>query len=521
MGSVKFSRCFLTAFIDYCLCRVGGGTEVDMANSKLGLNFDAYKDRVYACWVGKNIGGTMGAPYEGKRELLDVKGFATAANVVLPNDDLDLQLIWLLAVEKLGAKAVNTAVLGEFWLSYIVPHWNEYGIGKSNLERGLMSPLSGEYQNDWKNSNGAWIRTEVWACMAPGCPDIAAKYAMEDAKVDHGSGEGTFAAAFVAEMQSAAFVLKDLRKCIDVGLAKIPKNCRMADSVRTVLQCFDEGKGAVETRNIILERNKDIGDGWFEAPSNVSYVLIGLLWGEGDFKKSMITAINCGDDTDCTAATVGATLGILGGKAIIPEDWQAHIGDDIVTISINRGSQGRGIPKTCTELCERVIRQAPHMLFANGDMVDFVDGEDEIPENILDTFLSNARYWSVLDAIRPNTLTFESTFLTVIVSYDGDPEIAPRGEKKLKFTFRNHTGEYDNKLYNLELRWWLPEGFSVEGFGKTYRLSHYTPHNRGVCAPFEVTLKAGDHVEPVNRCVLEITAVGRSVPMYIPIVLLG
>ena len=118
----------------------------------------------------------------------------------------------------------------------------------------------------------------------------------------------------------------------------------MADSVRTVLQCFDEGKSAVEARNIILERNKDIGDGWFEAPSNVSYVLIGLLWGEGDFKKSMITAINCGDDTDCTAATVGATLGILGGGAIIPEDWKAHIGDDIVTISINRGSQGRGIP---------------------------------------------------------------------------------------------------------------------------------------------------------------------------------
>ena len=58
------------------------------------LNYQSYKDKVYACWVGKNIGGTMGTPYEGRRELLDVKGFATEPGVVLPNDDLDLQLIW-------------------------------------------------------------------------------------------------------------------------------------------------------------------------------------------------------------------------------------------------------------------------------------------------------------------------------------------------------------------------------------------------------------------------------------------
>ena len=41
------------------------------------LNFSEYRDRVYACWLGKNIGGTMGTPYEGKRELLDIQGFAS------------------------------------------------------------------------------------------------------------------------------------------------------------------------------------------------------------------------------------------------------------------------------------------------------------------------------------------------------------------------------------------------------------------------------------------------------------
>ncbi|MFR6640919.1 MAG: hypothetical protein ACLUSP_06030 [Christensenellales bacterium] len=70
------------------------------------LNRQTYKDKVYACWIGKNIGGTIGGPYEGKREILDVKGFITKPKEPLPNDDLDLQLVWLHAVESEGAKTL-------------------------------------------------------------------------------------------------------------------------------------------------------------------------------------------------------------------------------------------------------------------------------------------------------------------------------------------------------------------------------------------------------------------------------
>ena len=50
------------------------------------LNFEYYKDKVNACWIGKNIGGTMGTPYEGTREMLDIQGFVTKPGEVLPND---------------------------------------------------------------------------------------------------------------------------------------------------------------------------------------------------------------------------------------------------------------------------------------------------------------------------------------------------------------------------------------------------------------------------------------------------
>ena len=175
------------------------------------------------------------------------------------------------------------------------------------MKMGMVPPLSGWDHNAFKDSNGAFIRTEIWACLAPGCPDVACKYVYEDACVDHGAqSEGTIAAVFVAAVERAAFVEKDLRKLVEIGFSRIPADSRVAQSVRTVIECYDKGMDYKSARDLVLAQNADIGDGWFQAPSNIAYVVIGLLWGEGDFKKSMLYAINCGDDTDCTGGTLGA-----------------------------------------------------------------------------------------------------------------------------------------------------------------------------------------------------------------------
>ena len=92
------------------------------------LNRKEYIDKVRACFIGKNIGGTIGGPTEGKREILDVKGFSTPKGQPLPNDDLDLQLIWLRALEMQGPQNINSEVLGRYWLNFIPPFlggiWN-------------------------------------------------------------------------------------------------------------------------------------------------------------------------------------------------------------------------------------------------------------------------------------------------------------------------------------------------------------------------------------------------------------
>ena len=493
------------------------------------LNFQQYQDKVKACWIGKNIGGTMGTPYEGKREVLDIKGFATAPNVVLPNDDLDLQLVWLYALERLGPQAINASTLGEFWLSYIPPHWNEYGTGKANMRRGIVPPMSGDYENDWQHSNGAWIRTEIWACTAPGLPEVACKNAMEDAKVDHGAGEGTFAAAFVAAMQASAFVVSDLRDCIDIALEAIPATSRTAQSIRLVLEYYQSGKTWLEARNAVLEQNKDIGDGWFEAPSNVAYTVLGLVYGEGDFKKSMITAINCGDDTDCTGATVGSTLGILYGTDGIPTDWMTHIGDEIVTISIARGGDARPLPNTCTELTERVVDVTPTVLYAYNQTLSkskravsgvFFDDSTEIPENITDLLKRSmiTKVQPKVQALKPYSAHFEQAFLQADVTLSHAPEITPMGEIGVHIDFTNNR-VYENQQHTLALRWILPEGFTAEG-RKNLLLQRYDPHAKGnVSADF--VIRAGEQVSAENRIILEVTVHGRHTAMYISFPLLG
>lgn len=478
------------------------------------LNSEKLRDKIYACWLGKNIGGTMGTPYEGKRELLDIQGFSTPSGAALANDDLDLQLVWLKALEENGPGNINPHVLGEYWLNYIPPHWNEYGIGKGNMKAGLLPPLSGQYNNYWKNSNGAWIRSEIWACTSPASPDTAIKFALADACVDHGMSEGTYAELFTACIESAAFVVQNALELIDIGLSKIPKDCRVARSINIVVDANKKGISWKEARELVLQDSlNDLG--WFMAPANVAYTMLGLLYGEGDFKKSMILAINCGDDTDCTGATLGALFGIMYGTSVIPEDWRAHIGDKIVTVAVDRGSC-RDLPDTCSRLTDRVLAMAPSVLRSGNADILIYDGPDCFSDDDINKF-KNSDKAKELYSIPPFSNSFDFIYAKAVVDYGREPIITPEGSFTAKISFINRFPDPKQ----LQLRWILPEGWCVSGGHRQIFLEHNT-----LCMPqkpteVEVTFKANENVAPVNRIILEITAHGRPTVGLIPIILFG
>lgn len=472
------------------------------------LNRETLRDKIYACWIGKNIGGTMGTPYEGRRELMDIRGFATPEGVVLPNDDLDLQLAWLLAMEEHGPWQLDAQILGEYWLSYVVPHWNEYGIGKGNMKAGLLPPLAGEYRNNWKHSNGAWIRSEIWACLAPGCPDAAVRYALEDACVDHGMGEGTYAEFFTAAVESAAFVERDFRKLVEIGLSKIPEGCRVARSVKIALDCYDSGLDWKEARQRLVEDSADLG--WFQAPANLGFVILGMLYGEGDFKKSMICAINCGDDTDCTGATLGSIFGILYGTAGIPEDWRRHIGDSIVTISLNNAD--RNFVSSCTELTDHVFALIPAVLRANRAQVEMTDGPDSWEEADLARFYQKEAVHRLADC--PGySYAIPFVHAEARVEFEEEPVLPKEGGLAVRIRFRNRMHE----VKHLHLRFWLPEGVRLEGA----RRDIYLPHQEGSEAVWEARIFADAPLDSVTRILVEASADGHPVAAYIPITVLG
>ncbi len=495
------------------------------------LNFDKYRDKVYACMIGKNIGGTIGGPYEGRRQTLDIKGFSTEAGVPLPNDDLDLQLVWLVAMEKFGPHNLDANVLADYWTYGIVPNYNEYGIGKANARVGFMPPMSGDYNNPWKDSNGAWIRTEVWASLCPGNPYGAVRYAVEDGMVDHGTGEGTIAAAFVAAMQSAAFIVSDVNEVIKVGLAAIPEDSRTAKMVKLAYECYEKGMDVLEARNIILKSNEEHYGGWMEAPSNIGYVVLGLLYGEGDFKKSMLLAINCGDDTDCTGATVGATLGILGGTKAIPEDWKAHIGDDIVTICIAGGIISHMLPKTCNELTDRIVKISQSVLDAQyKNTVQLHSGDDEIDEKdiknltaLFDHETNGPLVKRPLAMLTPNSIKFGNAFIEVTVIYDDKPEIAPLEEKKLKVLIRNKHNTDSmagvSAPYIATLRWLGGDTLTAES--RTGITIMHGTNRTSFTQTIDVTIRAGEKVNPINRIVLEIFNQDMAQTLYVPVTFLG
>ena len=481
------------------------------------LNKETYLDKLHACWIGKNIGGTLGAAYEGKQELMDVKGFITEPGEPVPNDDLDLQLVWLCALEEQGVHNFGTTTLAEYWVDWISPHWNEYGIAKRNLQMGILPPMSGEVDNEkWKTSNGAWIRSEIWAGLAPGLPDIAVKYATMDAMVDHGISEGSCAEIFTASLQSYAYLESDIRTLINEALKKIPDDSMTSKTVRLVMDCYDKGMDYKDARLKVLELNKSLG--WFQAPGNLGFVTIGLIYGEGDFKKSMLYAVNCGDDTDCTAATVGATLGIIGGTKGIPDDWKAHVGDRIYTVSIN-GSYAYRAPKTCTALTDRVLALVPEIMKANRVKFEFTEGESEYSDSDLEKY-TKLTSKELLDRMPYSYDIKPSNLFSVRVELDNSPQVKAGDKRRVTLTFKSAPRNVVPRMLYIKLI--TSDNLTVDEYEKTLALEYAQPIH-GVLGvsktSFEVTV--GENLKAVDRLYAEITSSTLPYPVMIPVVFLG
>ncbi|MCX6325382.1 MAG: ADP-ribosylglycohydrolase family protein [Bacteroidia bacterium] len=491
----KLALIYISVLIFFSQCKA--------TTKKSTINEAEFRDRVYACWLGKNIGGTLGMPFEGKTDVNNIT-FYTEIKEGEPaaNDDLDLQILWLKAMEENNYN-VDAYTLGEYWLKYVPVNWNEYGIGKANMRLGIMPPLSGEYNNSkWKTSNGAWIRSEIWACLAPGNPMLAAKFAWEDACVDHGCTEGTYAEIFTATLESAAFVEKDMNKLIQFALSAIPVECKVTTAVNTALEAKKSGKTWEQAREAVITATEDLG--WFQAPRNVAFTIIGWLYGEGDFGKSICIAINCGDDTDCTGATLGSIFGIIYGTSIIPEKWKAPIGDGIKTVAVS----GFEVPATLQVLTDNTVSAQKKVAELYQSPLKITSGKTNLSSQS-ELLALDKNELALIWNRSPYQVTRNTNELTFICDYKGAPEILIGESKVLIISIINKTNA--EKRISLDLKN-VPAEYSVNGMPDTLLLIN--PH-----AKYDVALSFIASAGANNaKFIAEIKDAGKTLDMQLGII---
>ena len=501
------------------------------------LNRTEYLNKVAGCWMGKNIGGTLGAPFEWRRQVNRVSFYSQdLQGEPLPNDDLDIQLLWLVALEEQGVD-IDAHLLSEYWLLYVTPHWAEYGNAKVNLRAGLLPPLSGTFNNPYKDSCGAFIRSEIWACIAPGSPQQAARYAYQDAIIDHGRGEGAYAEVFTAALESAAFVVYDIPALVEIALSYIPAGCAVTGAVRLVQECYRSGQTWLEAHNQVLEqfrgsafqnnpltvapedraRGFDQGKFGWDVPSNIGMLLIGLLYGEGDFARTLTTAVNCGEDTDCTGATAGSIFGILNGLDAIPERWKAPIGRKIKTACLNLGELGyfgNQLPADIDSLTGRTEQVARQVI----DRFRLPVTLSDAPTDLSDLQPAALQAGDLLDLLyaNPNGPLFRFDFFDVGVDYGDSPEICDNTPKAITLTVTN---KYKAQA-NLRLRWLAPEDWAITP-GREGQFFIYVGKVDANPRRLAFTLQAPHLTGGLVRLAVELSVDSRPQVMLVPITLVN
>jgi len=475
----------------------------------LDLDGPDYADRVYGCWQGKNAGGTLGTPLEtawGQDEPFDVWWYPELQEGGLPNDDLEIQLIWLKALEEVGP-TITARDLSRYWLDHIGYNFDEYGLSKLNLKWGLEPPLSGHHNNWFIDCMGSPIRSEIWACVAPGAPRLAARYAYEDAICDHAGGEGVYGELFNAALESAAFVVQDRARLLDIALSYIPEDCMVRRAVVAAKSAFDSGVDWKEARRRVLQAAPHYNAQY--SPINTGFQVIGLLYGQ-DFGEGICITVNCGYDTDSSGAAIGSYLGIIDGSQRLPEKWVEPLGRSIATNQYWGGvkhldDSPNPVPDNLDELLERIRgaarRVMTHHGLLHGSSVT-VSVEDLYADDGIHELLRRS----------PNVVPFAGPDLDINVDYREGPVVVPGASKLVGITLHNR------RLEPVEVRLSLavPAGWEVPD------ARHVVVAAAGEqSVEWKLAVPNNPQVAPMNTLQLVAKIKGRPAPRAVPIVLLG
>lgn len=133
-------------------------------------------------------------------------------------------------------------------------------------------------------------------------------------------------------MIATAAATDNLIDIIQCGLAQIPYTSRLYKAVAEVITNFKAGVSQKECFDKIHTAFDEHDDhDWCHTIPNALIVTASLLYGGGDYGKSICMAVETGFDTDCNGATTGSILGMRNGASAIDSKWTKPIQDTLDT----------------------------------------------------------------------------------------------------------------------------------------------------------------------------------------------
>ncbi|MDX2197055.1 MAG: ADP-ribosylglycohydrolase family protein [Cytophagales bacterium] len=291
-------------------------------------------DKIKGGWAGQTIGVCFGQPTEFSyyglmQDHVKLKFDSASAVDYFNNDDIYVDVIYADVIERLGLEAPADSFATALAYSKVgLAHANQ--ACRYNVKRGIMPPQSGH----WKNNPHAddldfQINADFIGLMSPGIPNSALKIAD---KVGHivNYGDGWYGGVFIAACYSLAFVYDDVETVLKEALKAIPVESEFYKCINAVIDLHKKNPTDWKYTWFEIEKkfNEDIAcsEGTLrgfniDAKINSAYVVIGLLYGEGDFTKTIEIATRCGQDSDCNPASAGGILGAIKGYKNIPDNY--------------------------------------------------------------------------------------------------------------------------------------------------------------------------------------------------------
>ena len=264
--------------------------------------------------------------------FLKHKNYADLVDGMPVDDDTNYVVLAQKIVEDCGTR-FDSQDVADAWLKYqsVYSYFTAERIAYVNFINCIQPPASAVYKNVCREWIGAQIRGDYFGYINPGKPEAAAKMAFRDACISHVKN-GIYGEMFASAMIACAAVTNSIEDIILGGLAQIPSTSRLYEAIMEIIDGYKNGVSVDECFELIHSKYDEHTDhGWCHTISNAMIVAAALLYGEGDFGKSICIAVGMAFDTDCNGATVGSVLGMRNSIDGIDEYWKKPINGKIHT----------------------------------------------------------------------------------------------------------------------------------------------------------------------------------------------